>query len=112
VQNALTCVTLAIGSFTRLSKYVSRADTFFAGATFTPSSPPTSRSGPRSLFGNVVTAPTENWRYSSVSVGARNAEFAAPHTLTRSDTWYSAPTRGLKTVSFLSAIVGRLFPVG
>ena len=63
-------------------------------------------------MGRVVTAPTENCRYNSVSVGARNPEFAAPHTLTRSERWYSAAARGLRTVSLRSAIDGRLFAVG
>src|SRR6185436_9908150 len=89
-----------------------RAEVFFAGMKLTPASPPISRSGDRFSFGRVVTAPTENWRYSSVSVGARKPELAAPQTLTRSDAWYSAPMCGLTTDSLVSGIDGRLLAVG
>ena len=54
-------------------------------------------------------APTENWRYSSVSVGARNPEFdGAPDADAIRDVDTAPPTRGLTTVSFA---VGNRRPV-
>src|SRR5580765_5300943 len=75
-------VTFEMGLLLWLSNHVSRTETLRAGATLTPASPPTSRSGPSWSLGRVVTAPTENCLYNSVSVGARNPELAAPQTLT------------------------------
>ena len=49
-------------------------------STRTPSSPPTSRSGPRFALASVSTVPTRNWRYNSLSVGRAEAGAeAAPH---------------------------------
>src|SRR6266536_3272079 len=87
-------VTLSTGFVMWLLNHVRRHDAFFTGATLMPTSPPTRRSGARFSFGRVVTAPTENCRYNSVSVGARKPELTAPQTLTWLDAWNSAAACG------------------
>ena len=80
-------VTFETGSFTRLSNQVMRAVRFLGRRDVQAEFTAHQALGPELAFGRVVMAPTENWRYSSVSVGARKPELTAPHTVTRSVTW-------------------------
>ena len=59
---ATDTVTFDTGSSTRLSYHVESDREVRAGATVTPSSPPTRRSGPSWLFASVTTVPTRNCR--------------------------------------------------
>ncbi|PYQ98727.1 MAG: hypothetical protein DMF94_33120 [Acidobacteria bacterium] len=95
-------VTLDTGLVTRLSNQVVRIVRSRAGARLMPASPPTSRSGPRFSLASVSTVPTRNWRYSSLSVGARKPAPTSPHTLILPVIWYRAAARGLTTLSALS----------
>src|SRR5688572_19983317 len=105
-------VTFDTGFSIRLSNQVPRTVRLGTGSTFTPTSPPTRRSGPSSALASVNVWPTLNWRYSSLSVGARKPQPRLLQTFTWSVTRYIAATRGLPTVSLFSARFGLLFAVG